>query len=621
MLRERLKYSPMKSPRSFFYRPKPKTKESMPSRWNIPAMIWGGIKKTCMVIGGVIVVSAILGMVLSTLIFGDKKTALPKDMILMFNLSDGLVENAASPSLLDPFAFQSLTVRDMVAAIDHAATDEHVHGLILNVDGGGMEPAHIEEVRSAIKRFRSAGKMTKAYSPSYGEAGGTGLGTYYLASAFEEIWMQPVGFVSLAGINLEMPFLKDFFDKLGIRAEFLKREEYKNAMETFTDSKMSPASREMMQNIVDDLASHMTKAIAVSRKMSVPQVHAFMDHGMFTDAQALNVKLIDRLDDGHTLVAEWKKKISGNPDDEKISLVDMSEYASHMPVVQGKDVAVVYVSGMIVPSDDNGASAAADRIAEALSDVADDKRFSAVVLRVDSPGGSPTASETIRRAVVRAKQKGKRVVVSMGAVAASGGYWVSADADKIFANPSTLTGSIGVVMGKPDLSGLWTKLGVGWDGASLGTNSGLWSPNKAFSSEESKLINAHLDSTYDAFLTRVAAGRKMDKESVRQVAKGRAWTGAQAVKIGLVDELGGLDVAMDDVAKGMGLTDRHDLNPVILPAPETPIEQFMAALHGQVMVGKILKTLSPVIDQFLSITASWGAIHNTNVYDPTLRLR
>jgi protease-4 len=197
--------------------------------------------------------------------------------------------------------------------------------------------------------------------------------------------------------------------------------------------------------------------------------------------------------------------------------------------------------------------------------------------------------------VVRAKEKGKRVVVSMGAVAASGGYWVSADADKIFANPSTLTGSIGVVMGKPDLSGLWAKLGVGWDRASLGTNSGLWSSNKPFSPEETNVINAHLDNIYDAFLTRVAVGRKMDKNAVREVAKGRAWTGAQAVKIGLVDELGGLDAAMDDVAKGMGLTDRNDINPVILPAPSTPIEQFMAALHGQVMVGKVWNIFAPFL--------------------------
>ncbi|MBN8522150.1 MAG: signal peptide peptidase SppA [Alphaproteobacteria bacterium] len=610
----------MKPTRSLFYKPKPRTREISAKRWHWPSLVKRVLTKTCIVIGAVMLFSAVLGVILSFLVMRDHQAGLPGDMILVLNTSDGVSETSTMPTLFDPFPYQNLTVHRLIESIDRAAQDDRVHGLILNVDGGWIDPVHIEEIRIAVERFRATGKKTRAFSPSYGEAGGTGLGTYYLASVFEDIWMQPVGMMTLAGINMETPFVRQLLDKIGIRAEFYHREEFKNAMETFTGSGASPASREMNQSIVDDMAKRMVAKIAVGRGLTAVQVSNLMDQGLFTGGEALRYQLIDRLDYADVMISEWRQKISGDAEDESIELISMLDYAHSLSPGHGKKtVALVQASGMIVPYDTGENVAAADRISDAIMQAVDDEGVSVIVLRVDSPGGSPTASETIRRAVVRAKEKNVRVVVSMGPVAASGGYWISANADKIFALPSTLTGSIGVVMGKPDLSGLWEKAGVNWESTNIGKNAGLWSVNKGFSVDEVKQIESHLDDTYDAFLSRVAEGRKMKKEDVRALAKGRVWTGAQAKKIGLVDELGGLDMALDDAAKGLGLKDRHDLSLVVLPAPETPFEQFLAAMSGQVRVstwlGSIVQALQPIAP-FLSSVLPMLKGQDMGVYTP-----
>lgn len=597
----------MKRIGSLFYKPGPRTKEISQKRWNWPSILGRAIRRTCLVIGGVVLFSAVMGVVL-TFTLGGRTAALPKDMILVFNLSDGVSENALEPSLLDPFAFESLTLRDLTASIDRAAKDQRVHGLVLNVDGGSIDPAHTEEIRTAIARFRLSGKKTKVFSPSFADAGGTGVGTYYLASAFEEIWMQPVGMLSLAGINMETPFARDLLDKIGVRADFLKREEYKNAMESFTENTMSEPAKEMMQSIVLDVINRIAASIYLTRKMETATFQNLVNQGLFTGQEALDAKLIDRLDYADVMVSEWKKSISGDPEDENIGFVNIADYAASARQATGAPVALVYATGMIVPKSADGGNDVADaeRIADAIADAADNKHYKAIVLRIDSPGGSPTASETIRREIVRAKEKGKRVIVSMGPVAASGGYWIAANADKIYADASTLTGSIGVIMGKADLSGLWQKLGVTWYRINFGQNAGLWSPHSGFSEAERAQIDAQIENTYDAFLTRVAEGRKMDKAKVREIAKGRAWTGAQAIKIGLVDALGGLDDALDDAAKITGVKDRHDLKPVILPAPETPFEQFMAALHQQARAGKALRTFAPMMEKASVMWREWG---------------
>jgi protease IV len=241
--------------------------------------------------------------------------------------------------------------------------------------------------------------------------------------------------------------------------------------------------------------------------------------------------------------------------------------------------------------------AAADEIATAILDVSEDDAYGAIVLRVDSPGGSPAASETIARALVRAREEGgKAIIVSMGPVAASGGYWIAAPADRIFATPTTLTGSIGVVGGKFILADMWDALRITWDGVQWGQNAGMWAGQAPFTPEQAARVEAMLDHVYDSFVARVAAGRGMTPEAVEAVARGRVWTGQQAAERGLVDELGGLTNALDYAAREVGADDRYGVEVDVLPRPPSPLEQFLELFGGSVRVADFAARLSAALD-------------------------
>ncbi len=574
---------------SFFYTQKPKGREDMPRRWNIFAMLGKIIRRTCMALGALMLFSLLLTIGLGVFIGTETKPSLPDDMILVYNITDGVSETHMMPSLTDPFAMPSMTVHDVIKALDVAATDARVRGLLVSLDSAAIELTQIQELRTAVARFRASGKFAHIYSASFADLG-SGIGAYYFASAFDQIWMQPVGFLSITGLAIEMPFARGLLEKVGVRAEFLHREEYKSAMESFTNDSMSPANRESMQSILDDMSATMTKDILDSRKISKSNWDSYMNRGLLTGKEALKDKLITRLDYADVLLSSVRKDATGQDDDENPPLVLLEDYfdaaASKHNHGKKSSVAMVTIAGEIVPGDEfEPGYATGDYIASAIFEAAKSDDIKVIVVRVDSPGGSPTASETIRRSIVYAKQKGKKVIVSMGSVAASGGYWVATDADKIYALPSTLTGSIGVIMGKFELGGLFEKLGVTWDGMSWGENAGLWSMSRPMKESERAALNAAIDDTYDAFLTRVAQGRKMDKAKVREIAKGRAWTGNQAVKNGLVDEIGGLDAALDDAAKSVGEKDRMALNVTILPKPKTALEQVMMMMGQGVSMG------------------------------------
>ncbi len=613
-----------RTPGSLFYRrPKAVTTDAPRRRWHFPSFLKTIVRRTCLVLGSIVLFAICLGILTSFLVREENK--LPESMILVFNITDAIAEGGVSPSLTSPFSRGGITVSEVVSAMDRAANDTRVHGIVVGLDKAGIELVHIQELRAAVKRFRATGKFANIYTSSFGDLG-SGVGAYYFASAFEEIWMQPVGFLTLTGIAIDMPFAKDVLDKIGVNPQFLHREEYKTAMENLTNNHMSPENREMMSSILKSISARVFTEIAEDRKIRNDVLQAQFDKGILTDDDALKVGLINHIDYADVMLETMRKKVSSEHDEKEPSLVVFEDYADatmktskprHTPV------ALVNISGEIVSGYEYEAGrATGDYIAGALTEAADNPDIKVIVVRVDSPGGSPTASETIRRSVVYAKEHGKKVIVSMGPVAASGGYWVSVDADKIYALPATLTGSIGVIMGKFDLSGLWEKLGVNWDSVTWGEKARLWSMNKPMDASDRSALDHAIDNTYAAFIKRVADGRHMKPDAVRAIAKGRAWTGLQAKENGLVDEIGGLDDALDHAAVLAGFKDRSQVDVIVLPEPLSAFEKFRTMLQGQgVFMPNFLSTiigerLEPTMRTIDTVNRS-GPIQ---VYDPSLRM-
>jgi len=584
---------------SFFYQRQSASHNAPPERAQSSGWFGNILRKACIVVGAVVLFSFTMG-ILSALFFGGKSSgSLPDDMILVMNLSEPVSETELGRTLADPFSSSGMTIRSFVETLDRAGRDERTRGLLLNLDTGAMELAHIQEIRGAIKRFRSAGKFAHIYTASFADLR-SGIGAYYLASAFDEIWVQPTGFISITGLSIEMPFAKEVLNKLGANPEFLHREEYKSAMESFTRASISPENREMLESIMAEFSAQIFADIAMDRAIENDLLKAQIDRGLITGEDAVKASLITKVGYADELVDSVRQKIGGDVDADEPPLVVLEDYADVMlddRQPSDGEVALVHVSGQIVPgSKPEPGFASGDYIASAIMDAADMESVKVIVVRVDSPGGSPSASETIRRAIVSAKADGKKVIVSMGPVAASGGYWVSVNADKIYAMPTTLTGSVGVIMGKFELSGLWDKVGVNWDSVRWGKNAGLWSPNEPLTAQGRAALETAIDSTYAAFIGRVAEGRKMKPEDVRKIAKGRAWTGTQARANGLIDELGGLDSAMDEAAKMAEVTDRAKLRVIQLPEPLSPFEQIMELMGNQVSVTTaipFLKTAAP----------------------------
>lgn len=573
------------------------------------AFAWRFIKGVALFIGMMILFIIVMGAWSSSEQKPSAPTHLPKSMVLTLNIDGEIPETNGMTQMISLIQGDQamMTLDDIVNSIDRAAKDDRVKVLAVKASGGGYNLTQLQSIRDAVIRFKASGKKSVIFSESYGE-GGYGLGIYYLATAFDEIWMQPVGGVAIGGIHMQVPFFKDVMDDYGVKAEFFQRKEYKNAMEHMTSSGMSAASRESTESIINDLAKQLVEPIKTSRKQLAKTFDGLLDLGYLTDDAALKAGVIDKLNYEDVMIDALKEKHAG------VKFITLSDYhsilsrkkleASVLSHGSGTLIAVIPIEGMIVsgsaeksPFGMGDKVAAANDIVASIEDAANDPSVRAIVLRVNSPGGSPTASETIHRAIVWAKTtKKKPIIVSMGSVAASGGYWVAAPADRIYAMGSTLTGSIGVVGGKLNLQGLWDKLHVRWETVQYGENSGMLSFNSGFSASEQKQFEASLDNIYAYFIKRVAEGRKLSPAEVEKIAKGRAYTGRQALAIGLVDEIGGMDKVLDDLAKANKVKSRDDLNIVYLPKTDDPMELFMMMLSEQI-------GLSPIVEKVFSALA------------------
>ena len=460
-----------------------------------------------------------------------------------------LVGLPASPDADDPVARLQARgrpqLRPVLRTLHEAAADPHVRGLIAKV-GGGLPWAPMQELRIGVRAFSARGKPTLAWSESFGEGAGE-MAAYVLATAFDEIWLQPGGGVGVLGVGVETTFVRGALDKLGIEPQLEQRHEFKNAADVVMRTEYTQAHRTALDRLAESVFTEAVAAIAGGRGIEAALVRELADTGPRTAPEALDAGLVDRLGYRDEAYAAMRSRVGT---DAELLFADRWRPARHphLPARRKGHVALVEVRGGIVSGRTRrtpmGRQVGSDTVGAALRAAASDERARAVVLHVDSPGGSAVASDTIWREVCRVRDAGKPVVVSMGAAAASGGYYIACPADVIVALPSTLTGSIGVFGGKMVVRGLFDHLGLTTGAVTHGDRSLMFSPRRGFSDDERERLAALMDAIYDDFVAKVARGRGRPVVEIERIARGRVWTGSDALGIGLVDQLGGLHDAV-----------------------------------------------------------------------------
>lgn len=532
---------------------------------------------------GFAVVLLLVGAGIAFTLLRPAEKPLSQRIVLTADLTQGLAEGRGESPLQRAVFGATPNLRDFLDGLEAAGRDPRVRGIVARVGGDALGLARIQQVRDAIARFRARGKFAIAYADSFGELG-PGTRPYYLATAFNAIWLQPMGMVGLVGLESEVMFFKGTLALLGVAPDFSKREQFKTAINSLTESQMTPPHREEVESLVNALGGQIVAGIAAGRHLPAAEVRQDIDKAPFFATEALQAKLVDRLGYRDEALAEGLKR--AGPGAERLSLASYLDRVGR-PHQRGPTIALIYGTGLVQEEGSRGLSLfgenvlSARALGRAFRAAVRDPKVRAILFRIDSPGGSVVASEAIWRDVVFARRHGKPVVVSMGDLAGSGGYYIAAPADKIVAEPATLTASIGVFAGKLVLSGLYKKLGVTTDSVSLGSNAGMFSATAAFSGAGKSRLETMLDLIYRGFKERVASGRHMPPDQVEAVAKGRVWTGEEAKARGLVDALGGYEVALRLAKKAAGLAPSTPVRLAVYPPRKGVFETLYARLHGE----------------------------------------
>lgn len=511
-----------------------------------------------------------------------RETDLPERMVLSMTLTGPLAETASD----DPFSSIASgfngqpTLVETLQAIDRAARDHRVGALYADLSHAQMGHAEAQELREAVQRFRAAGKPAIAFADTFGEAGAASA-AYYLATAFDEIWLQPSGDLGLTGISLEFLFFRQALSEIGVEPQMFQRHEYKGVIEMLAREQMSAPVRANYQQLVQSLFERMVADIASARGIDAAALRALIDRAPLSAEDALAGKLVDRLAyidsaRGAVLARAGKQAVP----------IPLTRYASAMPAYDGAatDVALIVGAGPIVRQAETSnlmpEVASSARIVRAIEAAIADPEIEAILLRVDSPGGSYIASDSILHAVERAKAAGKPVVAWMGDVAASGGYFIAMGADRIIAQPTSITGSIGVAGGKVVVAGLLEKLGIGHDAISVGANARLYSPIEPFDYAGTQRMNAQLDRIYADFSGKAAAARGLDAAAIDRAARGRVWSGTDAQAMGLVDDLGGYHMALEALREALSLEPQAALHLMPFPPRRKPLDALMETMRG-----------------------------------------
>ena len=545
----------------------------------------------------IIIVLAVFLVVLFFAAMKPSRMILPSNAVLVIDAT-GQIEEQRSPDLFSAFGgFTTPVLHDYVDAIDAAAKDSHIAGLVVRIAPLETGWGKLEEIRSHLLAFRKSGKPSICY------LGYDGIGNpeYYLATACQQVWLVPTAPVSIRGMMAEALFFRGTLDKLKIVPEFYHIAEYKTAGNTFTEKQFTPAHKEEVEGLLHSIYDLYLNDASKARGMDRAQFEALLNRGPFSSSDAVTNKIVDRLGYWDQLQDYFKGRAQGwNP-------VSLNRYRSSISNDGTANIAVVHASGLIVSGDSGSTSGGGsvmggDSVAADLRTARKDHSIKAIVLRVDSGGGSVVGSEVIRREVELANQV-KPVVVSMSDVAASGGYWIAAPARKIVADPGTITGSIGVLIGKFNVSGLYALLGMSTDSVATSDNATMFSAQQNFTPAQRAYIQKSLNDTYADFTKGVAQGRKMTVEAVDKIGKGRVWSGVQAKEIGLVDELGGLDRAIEIAKQLSNIPAGESVHIVRYPEEKSFFEQFLQRQRDnnmsesqslESMINHILSQMDPV---------------------------
>ncbi len=527
------------------------------------------------VAAGIIFVLFIVGLIAVS--SGDSIEPIDKTSVLTIALNKPIMERGNDNGL--NFDFNSFEKKDelyldfLKRDLEYAAQDEKIGGILLMVDGVSGSPSTLRDLRTLLLDFKKSGKWVLAYGENYSQA------DYYVASAANEVYMYPTGMFNWTGLNAEVMFFKKMLDNLEIDAQVIRGRDnkYKSAVEPFLYDKMSEPNKEQMKVLIDGIWNEMIVDISNARKIEANQLNLAASELRYVNTtRAVEDGVLDGLKHYDEIMALVNEKL-GVSLTEKMPKVEYSDYhdlkrdpIAEMPADHAA-IAVVYAVGEIQSGKGSDEVIGSDRIAGALRKARLDDKIKAVVLRVNSPGGSALASDVIWRETELIKQAGKKLIVSMGDFAASGGYYIACSADRIFANPQTITGSIGVFGIIPNFQNVLDhKLGITFDRYETHPHADFYSITKPFDDFELQRMNEHIVQIYDDFLMRVSKGRKMTIAQVDSLARGRVWTGLDAKRIGLVDELGGLSAALNYAAKEIGVELKDNVK--VLPEMQDPIE-------------------------------------------------
>ena len=558
------------------------------------------------------IVSVTIGAIIQSATDSNNTVKVPDKSILTIDLSRSIVDLNPGKTLQEAIAGEAnrvIELKSVLNSIDAAAKDKRILAIYLDGSNSKLSStgfATLKEVRTALERFRATGKKIIAYNINIDKR------DYYLSSVANQIFINPMGSIDINGFRSETMFFKNAFDKYGIGVEVVRVGKYKSFGETWSLDRFSPAARQETQQLLNNLWGEFKTSVGSSRQLTPQSIQKMADdRGIFTAAQSIKNKLVDRTAYPDEILIELQK-ISGADKEDKTSFrrIDIEDYAevANQKKSSSRKIGVIYAQGSIVSGEGSPGQIGGDSLARQLRELRLDKDIKAVVLRVNSPGGSALASDIIQREV-RLLHKQKPVVISMGDVAASGGYWISTYSNKIFAESNTITGSIGVIGINFNYQKLANKNGITWDvikTSKLADSSTVARPRTP---QELAMSQQMVDDIYDDFLNKVSESRKLPKQRVAEIAQGRVWSGIDAKKIGLVDDIGGLNDAIDYAAQTAKLDKDWELEEY--PASEGWEERLLKQFAGSKEV-RSLQTQDPLSTELLKVKSELSILKNFN---------